>query len=87
MLQDSINDMAGITNIFPDIKEFTITNKNHVTIFLGDQELKAKTFTNSFDLLEWYEINLKSILDDIRPKNIITSLFYRLKKNRKTLEF
>ena len=83
MLQDSINDMAGITNIFPDIKEFTITNKNHVTIFLGDQKLKAKTFTNSFDLLEWCEINLKSTLDDVRHKNIIAHLFYRLKKIEK----
>jgi hypothetical protein len=87
MLQDSINDMAGITNIFPVNKKITTTSKNHVTIFLGDQKLKAKTFTNSFDLLEWCEINIKATLDDVRHKNVITSLFKHLKKNRKTLEF
>jgi hypothetical protein len=86
MLEAAINDIAGITNFFPDIKEITIKSKNHITIFWGDHELKAKTFTNSIDLLEWCEKNLKSTLDDLRPKNFITSLFDRLKKNRKGLE-
>jgi hypothetical protein len=87
MIEDAINHIAGIINMFPDIKEITIRSKNRITIFWGDQEPQAKTFTNSIDLLEWCEKNLKSTLDDVRPKNFITSLFNRLKKNRKTLEF
>jgi hypothetical protein len=87
MIEDAINQIAGIINIFPDIKEITIRSKNRFTIFWVDQELQAKTFTNSIDLLEWCEKYLKSTLDDVKPKNIITALFNRLKKNRKTLEF
>jgi hypothetical protein len=87
MIEDAINHIAGIINMFPDIKKITIRSKNRITIFYGDQELQAKTFTNSVDLLEWCENNLKSTLDDVRPKNFITYLFNRLKKNRKTLEF
>jgi hypothetical protein len=87
MIEDAIEQIAGIMNTFPDIKEIKITSKNRITIFWGDQELQAKTFTDSIDLLEWCEINLKSTLDDVRPKNFITSLFNRLKKNRKSLEF
>jgi hypothetical protein len=87
MIEDAINHIAGIINMFPDIKEITIRSKNRITIFWGDKHLQAKTFTNSIDLLEWCENNLKSTLDDVKPKNIITALFNRLKKNRKTLEF
>jgi hypothetical protein len=89
MLENAINQIAGIINIFSDIKEITIKSKNNITIYWDedDIELHAKTFTNSIDLLEWCEINLKSTLDNVRPKNFITSLFDRLKKNRKTLEF
>jgi hypothetical protein len=85
MLETAIEEITGIINIFPDIKKITITSKNHITIFLGGQELKAETFTNSIDLLEWYEKNLKSTLDDVTPKNRITSFFYRLKKREKHL--
>jgi hypothetical protein len=87
MIEDAIKQIAGIMNTFPDIKEIKITSKNRVTIFLGKQELQEETFTDSIDLLEWCEKNLKSTLDDVRLKNFITSLFDRLKKNRKTLEF
>jgi hypothetical protein len=85
MIENAIEQIAGIMNTFPDIKEIKITSKNHITIFWGYTELKAKTFTDSIDLLEWCEKNLKSTLDDVRPKNIITALFNRLKKNRNTL--
>jgi hypothetical protein len=86
MIEDAINQIAGIINMFPDIKEITIRSKNRFTIFWVDQELQAKTFTNSIDLLEWCEINLKSTLDDVRPKNIITAIFNRLKKKRNILD-
>jgi hypothetical protein len=65
MIEDAINQIAGIINMFPDIKEITIISKNRITVFWGDQQLQAKTFTNSIDLLEWCEKNLKSTLDDI----------------------
>jgi hypothetical protein len=87
MIEDAIEQIAGIINTFPDIKEIKITSKNRITIFWGNQELQVETFTNSIDLLEWCEKNLKSTLDDVRPKNFITSLFNRLKKKRKTLDF
>jgi hypothetical protein len=83
MLEDAINQIAGIINIFPDIKEITITSKNRITIFYGNQELQAETFTNSIDLLEWCEKNLKSTLDDITPENMIASFFYRFKKKER----
>jgi hypothetical protein len=53
MIEDAIEEIAGIINTFPDIKEIKITSKNRITIFWGDQELEAKTFTDSIDLLEW----------------------------------
>jgi hypothetical protein len=87
MIEVAINQIAGIINMFPDIKEIKITSKNHITIFWGKQELQAETFTNSIDLLEWCEKNLKSTLDDITPTNIIASFFYRFKKNRNILDF
>jgi hypothetical protein len=87
MIEDAINQISGIINMFPNIKEITIRSKNCITIFYGDQELQAETFTNSIDLLEWCEKNLKSTLDDVKPNNIIKAHFNRLKKNRKTLEF
>jgi hypothetical protein len=87
MIKDAINQIAGIISMSPDIKEITIRSKNRITIFYGNQELQAETFTNSIDLLEWCEKNLKSPLDDITSKNIIASFFYRFKKNRKTIEF
>ena len=80
MLEDAINQISGITNIFPDINEITITSKNNITIFWSNQEPHEKTFTNSIDLLEWCEKNLKSPLNDETPKNIITSFFNRLEK-------
>jgi hypothetical protein len=86
MIEDAIEQIAGIINTFLDIKEIKITSKTSITIFWGNQELQAKTFTDSIDLLEWCEINLKSTLDDVRPKNIITALFNRLKKNRNILD-
>jgi hypothetical protein len=67
MIEEAINQTAGIINTFPDIKEITITSKNRITIFYGNQELQAETFTNSIDLLEWCEKNIKSPLDDITP--------------------
>jgi CBS domain containing-hemolysin-like protein len=87
MIEDVIEEIVGIINTFPDIKEIKITSKNRITIFWGDQELQAETFTNSIDLLEWCEENLKSTLDDVKPKNIITALFNRFKKNRNILDF
>lgn len=71
MLQTAIEQIAGIINTFPDIKEVTITSKNLITIFWGKQELEAKTFANSIELLEWCEKNLKTKLDDVAPKNKI----------------
>jgi hypothetical protein len=67
MIEEAINQTAGIINTFLDIKEITITSKNRITIFYGNQELQAETFTNSIDLLEWCEKNIKSPLDDITP--------------------
>jgi hypothetical protein len=58
MIEDAINQIAGIMNTFPVIKEITITSKNHITIFWGKQELQAESFTNSIALLEWCEKNL-----------------------------
>jgi hypothetical protein len=86
MIEDAIEQISGIINTFPDIKEIKIISKNRITIFWGNQELQAETFTDSIDLLEWCEINLKFTLDDVRPKNIITALFNRLKKNRNILD-
>jgi hypothetical protein len=83
MLEDAINQIAGIINIFPEIKEITIKSKNNIIIFWGDIELEAKTFTNAIELLEWCERNLKSTLDDITPKNKRACFFYRLKKKSK----
>lgn len=59
MLEDAIKQINGIINIFPDIKEITITSKNHITVFWRDKELQAESFTNSINLLEWFEENLK----------------------------
>ncbi|UAM97951.1 hypothetical protein K8354_16940 [Polaribacter litorisediminis] len=87
MIENAIEQIAGIMNTFPDIKEIKISSKNRFTIFWGNQELQSETFTDSIDLLEWCEKNLKSTLDDVKPKNFITSLFNRLKKNRNKLEF
>jgi hypothetical protein len=83
MIEDAINQIAGIINMFPDIKEITIISKNRITVFWGDQQLQAKTFTNSIDLLEWCEKNLKSTLDDITPENMIASFFNRFKKKER----
>ncbi|MFT4803119.1 MAG: hypothetical protein ACJA2M_000591 [Polaribacter sp.] len=74
MLEDAIEENAGIMNTFPDIKEIKITSKTSITIFWGKQELQAEAFTYFIDLLEWCEKNLKSTLDDVKPKNFITSL-------------
>ena len=52
MTEDAIEQIAGIMNTFPDIKEIKITSKNRFTIFWGNQELQAKTFTDSIDLQE-----------------------------------
>jgi hypothetical protein len=81
MLEVIIKKIAGIMNTFPDIKEVKITSKKLITIFWGKQELQAEIITNSIDLLEWCEKNLKSIIDDVRTKNIIAFFFNRLKKN------
>ena len=85
MIENAIEQIAGIMNTFPDIKEITITSKNHITIFFVSQELQSETFTNSIDVLEWCEKNLKSKLDDVRPKNRIASFLYGLKIKRKSL--
>jgi phage FluMu gp28-like protein len=87
MLEDAINNIAGIIDLFPDIKEIKIKNKHHITIFMEKNEIKEETFINSVDLLEWCEENLKSTLDDIKPNNKIASFFYRIVKKRKVLEF
>jgi hypothetical protein len=87
MLEAEIEQIVGITNTFHDSKEIKITSKNRLTIFWGKQELQAETFTDSIDLLEWFEKNLKSTLDDVRLKNIIASLLNRLRKNRNVLDF
>ncbi|UAM98741.1 hypothetical protein K8354_02640 [Polaribacter litorisediminis] len=86
MIEDAIAQITGIMNIFPNIKEIKITSKDCITIFWDDQELQAKTFTDSIDLLEWCQINLKSNLDDVRPKSIIKAFFNRFKKNRNILD-
>tara|TARA_R110002126_G_scaffold142546_5_gene288457 strand:+ start:14177 stop:14443 length:267 start_codon:yes stop_codon:yes gene_type:complete len=86
MIEDAIGQIAGIMNTFPDIKEIKITSKDHITILCCDKGLQVETFTDSIDLLEWCENNLKSTLDDVRPKNIITALFDRLKRNRNILD-
>jgi hypothetical protein len=52
MIEDAIEQIAGIMNTFPDIKEIKITSKDHITILCGDKGLQAKTFTDSVDLLE-----------------------------------
>jgi hypothetical protein len=69
MLEDAINQIAGIINMFPDIKEITITSKNRITILFGNRELQAETFTNSVELLEWCEENLKSPLNNVTIKD------------------
>jgi hypothetical protein len=82
MLEDAINQIDGIINIYPVIKKITITSKNQITVFWNTQELQSKNFTNSIDLLEWCEKNLKSTLDNETPKNMITSFYYSLKKDK-----
>jgi hypothetical protein len=36
MIEDAIEQIAGIINTFPDIKEIKITSKNRITILCGD---------------------------------------------------
>ena len=88
MLENAINQIARIMNIFPEIKEITIKSKNNITIYWDDDDivLHEKTFTNSVKLLEWCEKNLKSTLDDIKPKNKIASFLYRFKKKRNRID-
>jgi hypothetical protein len=43
MLETAIEEITGIINIFPDIKKITITNKNHITVFLGRQVSKIES--------------------------------------------
>ena len=82
MLEDAIKQITGIIDIYPDIKEITITSKSRITIFWGKKGLQAVTFKNTVDLLEWCEENLKPKFDDVTPKNMIVSFFYSLIKKR-----
>jgi hypothetical protein len=84
MLEDAINQIAEIIKIYPEINQITITSKNNITFYFVDKEQHSKTFTNSVDLLEWCEENLKSPLDEA-PKNKIVSFFYRIVKKRNAL--
>jgi len=59
MLEDAIKQISEIINVFPDIKEITITSKNHITIYWKNQERDAESFTNTIDLLGRCEENLK----------------------------
>jgi hypothetical protein len=83
MIEDAINQIAGIINMFPDIKEITIRSKNRITIFWGDQELQVKTFINSIDLLEWCEENLKSPLNNVTIKDKVRDFLDFFKKKVK----
>ena len=88
MLENAINQIARIMNIFPEIKEITIKSKNNITIYWDKDDivLHEKTFTNSVKLLEWCEKNLKSTLDSTTPKNKIGSFLYRFKKRRNSID-
>jgi hypothetical protein len=83
MIEDAINQIAGIINMFPDIKEITITSKNRITIFYGNRELQAETFINSIDLLEWCEENLKSPLNNVTIKDKVRDFLDFFKKKVK----
>tara|TARA_R110001583_G_scaffold41429_1_gene131864 strand:+ start:257 stop:601 length:345 start_codon:yes stop_codon:yes gene_type:complete len=80
MLENAINQIAGIRNIFPDITEITIKNKNHITIFIHNEEPQAETFTNSIELLEWCEENLKSPLNNVTIKDKVRDFLNYFKK-------
>tara|TARA_R110001592_G_scaffold36589_3_gene123018 strand:- start:28 stop:282 length:255 start_codon:yes stop_codon:yes gene_type:complete len=83
MLEDAINQIAGIINSFPEIKEITIKNKNHITIFIQNEKLQAETFSNSVELLEWCEENLKSPLNNVTIKNKVRDFLDFFKKKVK----
>lgn len=80
MLEDGINKVAEIINIFPEIEEITIKNKNHITIFIQNDEQQAETFTNSIELLEWCEENLKSPLNNVTIKDKVRDFLNYFKK-------
>jgi len=80
MLENAINQIAGIMNIFPEIKEITIKSKNHITIFIHNEEPQAETFTNSIELLEWCEENLKSPLNNMTFKEKVRGFINYFKK-------
>jgi hypothetical protein len=83
MLEDAINNISAIIHTFPDIKEISVKNRDHITIFLEVNETQVQTFTNSIDLLEWCEKNLKSTLDDVKPQSKIVSFFKSFRKKGK----
>jgi hypothetical protein len=58
MLQDSVNQISEIINLFPIICKIAIHEKDYITIYYSDTEYHEKTFTNAIELIEWCEENL-----------------------------
>jgi|UPI00037A289D hypothetical protein len=74
MIENAVNQISGIINIFPNIYKIGISSKKNITIYWKDEEKHKKKFTDTVVLLEWCEQNLKSTLD-IKPKKKIVSYF------------
>jgi hypothetical protein len=61
MLQDAINQISVIINLFPIINKIAIHENDYITIYYFDKEYHEKSFIDAIDLLEWCEQNLKMI--------------------------
>jgi len=56
MLQDALNQISGIINIFPIIYKIAIDDTSQITIYYSKNRVyDEKTFTNAIDLIEWCE--------------------------------
>jgi hypothetical protein len=60
MLQDAINQISGIINLFPIIYKIAIHEKDYFTIYYFNKDYHEKSFINAIDLLEWCEQNLQT---------------------------
>ena len=57
-MQEAINEIKGIVNYYPFIKEIVI-NPNEIVVKWTDPNVKEKSFKNAIELLEWCDEKLK----------------------------
>lgn len=60
MLQNAVDQISEIINLFPIVYKIAIHEKEKITIYYDEKGMhNEKTFNNAIDLLDWCERNFK----------------------------